>query len=240
VAEDFVGPALNGSLWNVLEQVHRGGVYTAANVRLEGGALVLRTRAENLTVDGTPYYVSSGAVNTSGLFSQRGGRFSARIRLPDVDRSPGYTLHSSMWLFADTGDPGTSGCPQEIDVFEQYAACDSPCVRSAVAGNVHPFTGGRGTGQRCMAEPSHIQYRRSEDYTTNWHEYSVDWAHDWLVMRIDNVTVSSFNDSAAMSAFTDPLFLALTACVMERTPPTPADVLPQEYYVDWVRIWEWV
>ena len=31
-------------------------------------------------------------------------------------------------------------------------------------------------------------------------------------------------------------FILLTACVMDRVPPTPQDVFPQHYYVDWVRV----
>ena len=58
-------PELNKSLWNVLEQVHRGGVYTAGNVYLENSSLVMETKAENMTIDqfGKPthFYVSSGA-----------------------------------------------------------------------------------------------------------------------------------------------------------------------------------
>ena len=40
--------------------------------------------------------------------------------------------------------------------------------------------------------------------------------------------------------FTDPLFLALTACVMDRVPPTSEDVFPLYYDIDWVRVYEWV
>jgi hypothetical protein len=120
--DDFAGTELNMSLWNVLEQVHRGGVYTKQNVRLRDGNLVLQTRAQNLTIlqgsKATPFYVSSGAVNTSGLAEQVHGRWEARVRLPMVYQSPGYVLHSSIWLFSDVTakDSQHSGCPQEIDV----------------------------------------------------------------------------------------------------------------------------
>jgi hypothetical protein len=46
---------------------------------------------------------------------------------------------------------------------------------------------------------------------------------------------------AVRTGFSDPLFLALTACVMNRVPVLPAggaDVLPQEYLIDWVRVYE--
>ena len=92
--DNFSDPVLNRSKWNVLEQVHRGGVYTAENVYVENGQLVLRTIAQNITPAddrmAEMFYESSGAVNTSNLFSQRYGKWEARVKLPDVDATPGY------------------------------------------------------------------------------------------------------------------------------------------------------
>lgn len=82
---------------------------------MRNGSLVLTTEARNLTVGHTDFYVVSGAVNSSGLFSHRFGLFEARLRLPDVYHTPGYTLHSSFWLLEE------EGCHQEIDILEQYA-----------------------------------------------------------------------------------------------------------------------
>eukprot|EP00051_Salpingoeca_urceolata_P002514 m.50942 g.50942 ORF g.50942 m.50942 type:complete len:247 (-) comp12186_c0_seq1:88-828(-) len=241
VEDDFSAPTLNRSLWNVLEQVHRGGVYTADNVRVDNGVLVLETRAQNLSVDGTPYYVTSGAVNTSGHFHQRGGRFSARVRLPNVNESPGYTLHSSIWLFSNQRDRNNSGCPQEIDVVEQYAGCSPPCITSKAAGNLHTFAGGRGTSSpQCTRFASAGQYWRLDDFTSQWREFVVDWIPNTrLVMRIDNVTVSDYTNTTLLAHMTDPLFYALTSCVMERVPPVVTDKLPQQYLIDWVKIWAW-
>lgn len=152
--DDFDGTELNASRWNVLEQVHRGGVYTKENVRVRDGNLVLQTIAQNMTIQqgGAPtqFFVSSGAVNTSGLAEQVHGRWEARVKLPMVYKSPGYVLHSSIWLFSNeaANDGKHSGCAQEIDVVEQYTASDGP-ISSAVA-NLHPFSGTRhGNGSRC-------------------------------------------------------------------------------------------
>lgn len=104
-------------------QVHRGGVYTKDNVQVANGTLQLRTIAQNITVPGgTTFYVSSGAVNTSGLFEQHTGRWEVSVKLPLVQNSPGYTLHSSIWLYENEREAGRIGCRQEIDVVEQV--CD--------------------------------------------------------------------------------------------------------------------
>ena len=78
------------------------------------------------------------------------------------------------------------------------------------------------------------------DWTGTWTRFAVDWTDTWIGMAVDDRPYAIFDRvPGAVSSFTDPLFLALTACVMQRTPPTPADSFPLEYLVDWVRVYEW-
>ena len=243
--DHFDGPSLNSTLWNVLEQVHRGGVYTKENVRLENGSLVLQTIAQNLTipqgVNNVSFYVSSGAVNTSGLFEQRLGRWEARVKLPMVYESPGYTLHSSIWLFANTKRAGHTGCPQEIDIVEQYTSDEGP-ISDAVA-NLHPFNGTKtGPGGGCMKVPyKRVSSTARGDWTSNWTVFAVDWTESYIAMSVNGEAYANFNtpQETAVAAFTDPLFLALTACVMDRVPVMSKDVLPLQYEVDWVKVYAW-
>ena len=253
VLEDhFDGQTLNQSVWNVLDQVHVGGVYSPDNVFLRNGSLVLRTVARNQSVDGVPYYAASGAVNTSGLFAQRGGRFEARVKLPDVQQTAGFLLHSSVWLTADTGNVNNSGCDQEIDLAEQYPGNfggrhpTSP-KETVVAGTLHPFTGssrrGKNGCQPVRNEFGHeVQsnplFMSSGDFTSEWHVFRVDWnPRGWIAFYVDGQLTASFVNASSVAAFTDPLFIALTACVMGRVPVLPTDVLPQEYLVDYVRVY---
>eukprot|EP00040_Diaphanoeca_grandis_P026013 m.144998 g.144998 ORF g.144998 m.144998 type:complete len:383 (+) comp30406_c0_seq2:237-1385(+) len=240
VKDNFDTPTLNESLWNVLEQKHRGGIYTRDNVFIRDGNLVLRTVARNMTVDGTPFFFASGAVNTSGLDERHSGRYSVRLKLPNVDASPGYTLHSSMWLFTNAHGANSSECPQEIDVFEQYAAGSSTELQSTVVGNLHPFSGGRLVGKPCDKLTSRLQYSHTGDLTNDWQVFTVDWSPDSIVMYLNNQTLSDFTNTSVVAAFTNPLFLALTACVMDNVPPLKTDSLPLEYIVDWVKIYEWI
>jgi beta-glucanase (GH16 family) len=239
--DDFNGTQLNRSRWNVLEQLHRGGVYTKENVHIEGGALVLRTVAQNFTINGLNYFVSSGAVNTSGLAEQKYGRWEVRVKLPMVGRTTGYTLHSSIWLFDDAKNPQRSGCSQEIDVVEQYTSGSSTAASKAVAA-IHPFNGSHAA--KCTKVPYHRGNTVAQgDWSSNWTTFAVDWTEDWIVMRVNDEPYAVFGPPAtepwALRAFTDPLFLALTACVMDREPPSPDDEFPQEYMIDWVKVYEW-
>ena len=244
--DDFDGSTLNESVWNVLEQVHRGGVYTRANVQVEGGVLTLRTIAQNLTIDQggkpTSFYVSSGAVNTSRLREQRTGRWEARVKLPHVSASVGYTLHSSIWLFADMANPERSGCAQEIDVVEQYMAGTGSYLPSRATANLHPYNGTRHGSYGCRKEPYARPLRTTAigDWTSRWTTFTVDWTDTFIAMSVDGQPYALFEPAAStIAAFTDPLFLALTACVMDRVFTSPRDVFPLEYLVDWVRVYEW-
>ena len=58
-------------------------------------------------------------------------------------------------------------------------------------------------------------------------------------MYVDGKVYANYDkQSAAVGAFTDPLFLALTACVMGRVPVRPGDVFPLEYLIDYVKVYK--
>ena len=211
-------------------------MYTAENVAVKDGMLVLRTVPQNLTIiqAGKPvdFYVSSGAVNTSGLFERRHGRWEARVALPAVSASEGFTLHSSIWLFDREGS-----CSQEIDVVEQYTRGSSAAPEASAVGNIHPFS----------ANCTKVPYKREPstaigDFTTSYHTFSLDWTPGWISMAVDGKQYAFWNETLAMAAFTDRLFLALTACVMERVPVNALNqkAFPFEYKIDFVRVFEFV
>ena len=59
-------------------------------------------------------------------------------------------------------------------------------------------------------------------------------------MYVNGTVYANYNtqEVAVGAGFTDPLFLALTACVMGRVPVIAADVLPLEYLIDYVKVYE--
>ena len=69
----------------------------------------------------------------------------------------------------------------------------------------------------------------------------MDWTEDWIAMYVDGKVYANFDtQNAAVGFFTDPLFLALTACVMNRAPVMKGDAFPLEYWVDYVKVYEWI
>ena len=138
-----------------------------------------------------------------------------------------------------------TSCHQEIDVVEQYAGGSPPDLHSTVAGAIHTTTGSLqpgegGSSSDCKASCCDPQeyVRTSVDYSSRWTNFTVDWTPDYVTIAIDGTTVENFNRTDVVAQFTDELFLAITACVMNRMPPGPGDVLPQEYEIDSVQVWE--
>ena len=239
-ADDFDGLSIDSSKWTVQEGLNRGGIYRRNNTSVENGALVMRTVAENYTHAGLPYWVSSGAVSTSGKFSQRLGRWEASVKLPRPNESPSYTLHSSIWLnsgYAGHAHP-SKPCADEIDVVEQYAGPRRPSPVSNGAGSLHMHT------EACVHTPAHPQgsdmiWNLDGDFTSEWTVFRLDWTETWISMAINNKTVATFQNASLVQSFTDMQPFIFTATVMDRVPTLPSDVFPQEYLVDWVRIYAW-
>ena len=78
----------------------------------------------------------------------------------------------------------------------------------------------------------------------------VDYFHCGLNGRLDRhvcrwkglrqLRHTSVEQVAAVSAFTGPLFVALTACVMNRLPVKPENVFPLKYLIDYVKVYKFV
>ena len=142
--DEFNGPQLNNSIWTALDQIHRGGVYKPENVLVQDGALMLRTQPQNITVAGQPWFITSGAVNTSNRFQQKYGIFKVRAMpyfCPHHRQGQplGYQTHNTFWLFGYVplrAQPSNCNCPEEIDVWEMNFT------------NYH-FTGDERTGDYC-------------------------------------------------------------------------------------------
>ena len=125
----------------------------------------------------------------------------------------GYTLHSSIWLFANQmAESDQSGCPQEIDIVEQYAR--APGAVSAAVGNLHPFNEKDLTAVVVTQGPQSVtltQQTGEEDTETFWaqqdtpdleHPTAGAWLSKVLRMRAKNQVAAADVPEGLESAFT--------------------------------------
>ena len=258
--DDFDAPTINASLWNVYANVSEGSpptwnqieLYTADNMYLEAGALVLRTRPQNVTFGGREYNVTSGRVDTMGLGNVTAPfRFEVSARLQDDARASG--VHTAHWLLGYACWP-VGG---ELDLMEMQSPGNEyggACNRSrwpVATSNYHIGDGACGaethhtTGSSAWppapAAPGTVDF--AAYYSRFWAELN---ATD-LVFGINETVVNHLYKgmpgwgNASWALPTWPMYAILSQAYMARRPcgdPAPAD-WPVLQHIDYVRAWRW-
>lgn len=237
-ADDFDGTALDPERWTVVTG-HPSGTDAARacqvddprNVAVADGALHLTVRPadEPLTCrGGQPASYASATVSTHRLFSQRYGRFEARVRVA-ATTAPG--LQEAFWLWPDDRDPPAAPsyavwpAAGEIDVAETYSAHPDlaiPFLHYTPDDNGGPVAG---------LNTAYCPATRGE-----WHTYVLEWTADVLRVEVDGETC--LENTAGDPAFDRRYVLAFSALLGVRenayagTAPLPATMV-----VDHVRVW---
>lgn len=240
VFEDtFSAPTLNASVWRVADNFTHGDqeweLYTAEDVYVESGSLVLRTQARDVVShSGKAYHFTAGWVDTLGLVELGYGKFEARIRLPA--ELPG--LWPAYWLVDDNHHCWPVG--GEIDILEAVGGFRDDSIfgtyhwGSACGSDAWTRDGDRnGDAPR----PSGAHY--SDDYhvfTAYFNASVITWAVDGApyVSRVAGQPAGLFVPSW-------PLYTILNTALSFWTgpQPPPRDNYPAYMYVDYVRAWEW-
>eukprot|EP01083_Nonionella_stella_P213232 769261_1 len=132
--DEFDGKELNSSNWaNTRTQSHgypyELEIYEAANVYLQNGSLVLKTKYQPTTKNGVTYPYTSGVVTSQNKFSHSYGKFEIRAKLPTEQFKH---VSPCIWLQKQSGS-----CYQEIDIMEQAIGEGWNQVRTTYHSNPH-------------------------------------------------------------------------------------------------------
>jgi beta-glucanase (GH16 family) len=232
-SDEFDGPAgsaVDGSKWgfdtggggwgnNELEN------YTSrtSNVRLDGAShLEIVARAESF--GGNSY--TSGRINTAGRFTQRYGRFEARIKMPS-----GAGIWPAFWSLGDNiGSLGWPTCG-ELDIME--------AVRDFTINHGSAHGPGYSGGNPLTATYKLPSGSLSDDF----HVYAIEWEPNQVRWYVDN-TLYETRTPADLPAGTSwvydhPFFLLLNLAVGGNFPgpPDASTVFPATMTVDYVRVY---
>ncbi len=194
------------------------------NAYIEKGSLVILAKRESF--GGRNY--TSARLKTQERFSQKYGRFEARIRIP---YSQG--IWPAFWMLGD--DIGVAGWPTcgEIDIMENIGK--EPTV---VHGTLHGpgYSGGSGKGAAYTLPGGG---RFADDY----HIFAIEWESNevrWYVDGNPYWTVKSSDIPAGTRwVFDHNFFILLNVAVGGNWPgyPNSTTVLPQKMLVDYVRVY---
>ena len=214
-----------------------------ANVRVEGGHLVLTALRQTVNGPGDPgpdeYTFTSGRIKTQDRLTVQYGTIEARIQLPDLADG----LWPAFWTLGS--DITTVGWPDcgEIDIVEMGSAgaIANQVVNRRVASTAHwDYGGNYATYGRSYTSPT--------DLNDSFHVYRMEWTPEYISTYIDDIWIWTIDISDPASfggeEFHQPHFLILnlavggtyTGITEDRSAITAP--FPAEYLVDWIRIYD--
>ena len=202
--------------------------YTARrqNVRQENGNLVIEAIKEKFTAsDGIERGYTSGRLKTQGRFSQKYGRFEARIKVPY-----GKGTWPAFWLLGD--DFTAVGWPDcgEIDVMEHGRK------PSAIHGSLHGP--GYSAGKSLTVSFAFPKAQVADDF----HVFAAEWEPQSVRFYVDGELYGTITPAdlppGKRWVFDHPFFVILNLAIGGSFTGSPKDtVFPQRLLVDYVRVY---
>jgi len=196
------------------------------NLRQERGNLVIEAIKEKLTgSDGVQHNFTSARLKTEGRFSQRYGRFEARLKIPS-----GQGMWPAFWMLGD--DFSSVGWPEcgEIDIMEH-----SGSKLSTIYCALH------GPGYFGANALTSFYSLPSARFSESFHIFAVEWEPQELRFFVDGELHASKTPAdipvGKRWVYDHPFFVILNLAVGGNLPGSPDDstVFPQRMLVDYVR-----
>lgn len=232
--DQFTGTQLNRSFWVPQTGWYQGDYNVGYNcyidspsvISVSSGALHLRVVKQayptSCGAPASPTNYVAGMVSTYHLFSQRYGRFQARIKVQNT-RAAG--LHEAFWLWPDdryvkVNWPATG----EIDPNETFSMYHDRSIAFLHYGKDAKWVSGVNMNFGCRASRG------------VWNTYTVSWSPKSLTVQV-NGRKCLYNTSGD-PAFKERYIVDLTAALGEsKNKMTSATPIPATMLVDYVKVW---
>jgi beta-glucanase (GH16 family) len=198
------------------------------NVRQEHGNLILEAVKEGFQgSDRIRREYTSARISTEGRFSQKYGRFEARIRVPK-----GNGLWSAFWLLGE--DFSSNGWPAcgEIDIMEHIGK-----EPATVLGSLH----GPGYSGENSLTTAHAASQG--ELSDGFHVFAMEWESQAIRFYVDGILFATKTAGDVPAGkrwvFDHPFFVILNLAVGGNLPgdPDASTVFPQQMLVDYVRVY---
>ena len=200
------------------------------NAFQQGGNLVIKVLQEKFTgADGVTRDYTSARLKTLGKFSQKYGRFEARIKIPQ-----GQGIWPAFWMLGD--DTDKIGWPKsgEIDIIENIGK-----EPTTVHGTIHGpgYSGDKGIGSPYNLPADH-------HFADDFYLYAVEWEPKAIRFFVDEhlyATLTPANlPKGAKWVYNHPFFMLLNVAVGGGWPGNPdaTTAFPQTMLVDYVRVYK--
>ena len=206
--------------------------YTArpSNVQVSGGNLVITAVKEDYTgADGIARHYTSARLQTKGLFSQKYGRFEARIQVPK-----GQGMWPAFWMLGNNID--TAGWPAcgETDIMENIGK-----EPSMVHGTLHA------PGYPPEGYTAAYTLPSGQVLGDGFHVFAAEWDPQTIRLYVDGNLYATDTQSASPAPSSwpfdsQPFFMLLNVAVGGAWPgdPDATTQFPQQMLVDYVRVYQ--
>lgn len=199
------------------------------NAIQQGGNLVIKVLQEKYTgADGVARDYTSARLKTLGKFSQKYGRFEARMKIPQ-----GQGIWPAFWMLGD--DIGKVGWPQcgEIDTMENIGK-----EPATIHGTIHGpgYSGDKGISAPYSLPPD-------QHFADDFHLYAVEWEPKAIRFYVDDHLYATRTPAdlpkGTKWVYSHPFFVLLNVAVGGGWPGNPdaTTVFPQTMLVDYVRVY---
>lgn len=194
----------------------------AQNAVVEGGNLVITATTDGASKQSCWYgqcQYTSGRLTTRGKFSQKYGRFEARILSPS-----GQGMWPAFWTLGVSG--GWPACG-EMDIME----------------SIDLVTANHGSLHAPNYNPT-ATYNPTPGLAEAFHTYAVEWDESSISFLVDDHvyetrTPTDAAQSGGTWAFTQPNYIIVNLAVGGNWPGNPngSTTFPQKMLIDWVRVY---
>ena len=195
------------------------------NARIEDGCLVIEARKDNWQGN----EITSASVHTSGKKSMLYGKIEVRAQLPT-----GKGTWPAIWMLGENRNDGVRW-PEcgEIDIMENVGF-NSDVIHANVHTKKYNHAIGTGRGSKIEIEKPYDDF----------HVYAVEWDEKELRFYVDGKKYFTCeNDGTGNDAwpFDKPQYLILNLAIggaWGGQQGIAEDLLPQKYYIDYVRVYK--
>lgn len=199
------------------------------NAHQEHGLLVIEAIHEPYTgPDGVKRDYTSARLKTQGKFSQRYGRFEARIKMPQ-----GKGIWPAFWMLGEDIDKVKWPACGEIDIVENLGS-----EPSIAHGTIHGpgYSGDHGIG-------APFTLPENERFSDDFHIFAVEWEPQEIRFYVDENLYTTRRPSdlppGTKWVYDHPFYILLNLAVGGAWPGNPDTTtqFPQKMLVDYVRVY---
>jgi len=198
------------------------------NSFVHDGNLVIKALEEKYTgADGVSRNYTSARLKSQGKFSQKYGRFEARIKIPK-----GQGIWPAFWMMGEDIDKVQWPTCGEIDIMENIGK--EPAI---VHGTIHGpgYSGDHGISAA-------FSFPTEQRFADDYHVYAVEWEPETIRFYVDDHLYATRTPAdlpkGSKWVYDHPFFILLNVAVGGGWPGNPdaTSVFPQMMLVDYVRV----